>query len=249
MEPVTWFLTGLEKHSDHFRADLLNNHEAFFGAMLYHMSRMNCQSLQTAMNELSNHDHSRFMTRTNGRCGRLATAGSAAASEGIRPEIMREAVLIQMTWPGAPTVYYGDEAGLCGWTDPDDRRTYPWGREDTELIRYHKELIAFHRNYEALKKGSLKLLAGRTGVIGYGRFDKENQFVVAINNNDHPENVDIPVWELGAIDSDAFVRLVETSEEGFILSAAIYRPEQGVITLRMKPHSGIMMKNLPKYLI
>ncbi|MBR5766110.1 MAG: alpha amylase N-terminal ig-like domain-containing protein, partial [Lachnospiraceae bacterium] len=99
MEPVTWFLTGLEKHSDHYRADLLNNHEAFFGAMLYHMSRMNTQSLQVAMNELSNHDHSRFLTRTNGRCGRLASAGSAAASEGIKPAVMREAVLIQMTWP------------------------------------------------------------------------------------------------------------------------------------------------------
>ena len=249
MEPVTWFLTGLEKHSDHYRADLLNNHEAFFGAMLYHMSRMNCQSLQTAMNELSNHDHSRFMTRTNGRCGRLNTAGADAASEGIRPQIMREAVLIQMTWPGAPTVYYGDEAGLCGWTDPDDRRTYPWGREDQELLRFHKEMIGFHRNYDALKKGSLKLLAGHTGVISYGRFDREERFVVAINNNEYQEIVDIPVWELGAVDSDAFVRLMETDDEGFTLSAAIYRPEQGVITLRMKPHSGVFMKNLPKYLI
>ena len=35
---------------------------------------------------------------------------------------------MQMTWPGAPTIYYGDEAGVCGWTDPDSRRTYPWGR-------------------------------------------------------------------------------------------------------------------------
>ena len=110
-------------------------------------------------------------------------------------------------------------------------------------------MISFHRNYNALKKGSLKLLAGRPGVIGYGRFDKEDSFVVAINNNDHQEIVDIPVWELGAVDSDAFVRLMETSDEGFTLSAAIYRPEQGVIILRMKPHSGILMKNLPKYLI
>ena len=73
--------------------------------------------------------------------------------------------------------------------------------------------------------------------------------MVAINNNDSQENVDIPVWELGSIDSDAFVRLMESSDEGFDLSASLYRPEQGVITLRMKPHSGVMMKNLPKYLI
>jgi len=249
MEPVTWFLTGLEKHSDAYRADLLNNQDAFFGAMLYHMSGLNCQSLQTAMNELSNHDHSRFMTRTNGRCGRLNTAGSDAASQGIRPEILREAVLIQMTWPGAPTIYYGDEAGVCGWTDPDSRRTYPWGAEDQELIRYHRELIRFHRDYETLKKGSLKFLAGRYGIIGYGRFDREHRFVVVVNNNDSWETVDIPVWELGNTDKHLMVRLMETSEEGFDLGAVIYRPENGVISLRLKPHSGVLMKNLPDYLI
>lgn len=249
MEPVTWFLTGLEKHSDHYRADLLNNHEAFFGAMLYHMSRMNTQSLQVAMNELSNHDHSRFLTRTNGRCGRLASAGSAAASEGIKPAVMREAVLIQMTWAGAPTIYYGDEAGLAGWTDPDSRRTYPWGHEDKDLLRFHKELIGIHRSYETLKTGSLKFLAGRHGIISYGRFDREHRFVIAINNNDTPETVEIPVWELGTLDTRAMVRLVETSDEGYNFEAVIYRSEHGVIVLRLKPHSGICIKNLPDYLL
>ncbi len=38
--------------------------------------------------------------------------------------------MVQMTWPGAPTLYYGDEAGLCGWTDPDNRRPFPWGHEN-----------------------------------------------------------------------------------------------------------------------
>ena len=54
---------------------------------------------------------------------------------------MREAVAVQMTWVGAPTVYYGDEAGVCGFTDPDSRRTYPWGQENRELVEFHKEMI------------------------------------------------------------------------------------------------------------
>lgn len=248
MEPVTWFLTGLEKHSDYYRGDLLNNQDTFYGAMLYHMSRMNCQSLQTAMNELSNHDHSRFMTRTNGRVGRLNTAGSDAASEGIRPAVMREAVLIQMTWPGAPTIYYGDEAGLCGWTDPDDRRTFPWGQEDLELVRYHAELIRIHKSYDALKTGSIKFLAGSHGVLCYGRFDDNDRFVIIINNNDTWENIDVPIWELGCLDRESMVRLMETSEEGYSVAAAIYRSEKGVISLRVKPRSGLCMKNLPTYL-
>ena len=91
------------------------------------------------MNELSNHDHSRFLTRTNRKVGRMNTLGPDAAGEGVNKAVMREAVLIQMTWPGARTIYYGDEAGLCGFTDPDNRRTYPWGREDQDLIAYQRQ--------------------------------------------------------------------------------------------------------------
>ena len=103
MEPLTWFLTGMEKHSDEYREDLLGNSEAFIGAMKTHMRALHMSALQTAMNELSNHDHSRFLTRTNHRVGRISYAGPEAASEGVNPAVMREAVTIQMTWPGAPT--------------------------------------------------------------------------------------------------------------------------------------------------
>ena len=151
MEPITWFLTGVEKHSDEYREDLLGNADAFFGSMRNYMTRFNTQSLQVAMNELSNHDHSRFMTRTNHKVGRTASVGPQAADEGIDKALFRLGVMIQMTWPGAPTIYYGDEAGLCGWTDPDNRRTYPWGREDNELIEFHRQLIRIHKDYQVLR--------------------------------------------------------------------------------------------------
>ena len=246
MEPVSWFLTGMEKHSDYRRDELYNNYEAFFGAMIYNMTRMNVQSLQTAMNELSNHDHSRFLTRTNGKAGRLATAGSEAASEGVNTAVMREAVMIQMTWPGAPTVYYGDEAGLCGWTDPDDRRTYPWGHEDKELIGFHKAMIEIHRSYDALKTGSFRILFGRKGIISFGRFDSRDKFAVVINNNDYHEEVDIPIWEMGCGYNAAMVKMMETREEGYSPAASIYREVQGCIHLSLGPHSGVVLKNLPE---
>ena len=100
MEPVTWFLTGMEKHSDEFRGDLLGNSESFFSAMSHHMSRFPAPSLQVAMNELSNHDHSRFLTRTNRRVGRVAGLGPEAANQNINKGTFREAVVIQMTWRG-----------------------------------------------------------------------------------------------------------------------------------------------------
>ena len=102
MEPVTWFLTGMEKHSDDFREDLLGNADSFWNAMKHHGASFSTPSLQTAMNELSNHDHSRFLTRTNHKVGRTGTLGPRAAEEGVNKGVLREAVVIQMTWMGAP---------------------------------------------------------------------------------------------------------------------------------------------------
>ena len=73
------------------------------------MSRMQTNTVMTAMNQLSNHDHSRFLTRTNHKVGRAFQLGAESASQDVKKGIFREAVVIQMTWPGAPTLYYGDE--------------------------------------------------------------------------------------------------------------------------------------------
>lgn len=248
MEPITWFLTGLEKHSDEYRHDMYCNADAFFGAMRHYMTRFHTQSLMVAMNELSNHDHSRFMTRTNHRVGRTATSGPEAANEGLNPAIMREAVVIQMTWIGAPTIYYGDEAGVCGWTDPDNRRTYPWGREDKGLIALHRELIAIHKAYQALRTGSLKFVYGAYGVIGFGRFNEEEQFVILVNNNDYEVNVQVSVWQLGVLPGRALVRMLYTNTQGFGVDMALYYPEDGILSMRLWPFSSIVLKNYPEHL-
>lgn len=87
---------------------------------------------------------------------------------------------VQMTWIGAPTIYYGDETGVCGWTDPDNRRIYPWGNEDLELIGFHKEIIRIHKN---LRTGSLLFLNGAYGFISYGRFNRKDKIIIAVNNH------------------------------------------------------------------
>ena len=195
MEPVTWFLTGMEKHSDEAREELLGNIDNFIGSMAHHMSNMLTPSLQVAMNELSNHDHSRFLTRTNHMVGRVEHLGPEAANEYVNKAVMREAVVMQMTWVGAPTVYYGDEAGVCGFTDPDNRRTYPWGHEDQELIAFHKEAIRIHKEHPALKTGSLKILGGEENILSYARFKGHDRIIVVINNRSERAEVKVPVWE------------------------------------------------------
>ncbi len=244
MEPITWFLTGVEKHSDEYRGDLLGNADAFFGSMRHYMTRFNTQSLHVAMNELSNHDHSRFMTRTNHEVGRTATRGPEAADQNVDKALFRLAVMIQMTWPGAPTIYYGDEAGLCGWTDPDNRRTYPWGKEDHELIRYHKELIQIHKEYQALKTGSILFLNGEYQLITYGRFDAQSRVVVAINMSQETRHVDIPVWRLGVDKDSRMACVMMTSTEGFSKVTKVYTVDNGFLHLDCPLESGMILKEI-----
>ena len=129
---------------------------------------------------------------------------------------------MQMTWPGAPTVYYGDEAGVCGFTDPDNRRTYPWGREDKELINFHREIIRIHRQNKEFKTGSLKCLTLDYNFLAYGRFTKNNHSVVLINNNENEITKELSVWELGIPRDCTLQRLILTGERGYDISRTNY---------------------------
>lgn len=242
MDPVSFFLTGMEKHSDHRRDDLYQNGEAFFDMMFEAMSNMPTSSVYSAMDELSNHDHSRFMTRTNGRVGRLYSSGSAAASEGVRPSVFREAVVIQMTWPGAPTIYYGDEAGLTGWTDPDNRRTYPWGHEDQELIAFHQRMGKIRTDYPVLRTGSVKAICAGYGFIAYGRFDDENVAVVVCNNTEIPEELSLPLREIGVTDGTVIDACFSTDERGFSDEVKpVGTVEDGILKLITLPNSAYIL--------
>ncbi len=244
MEPLTWFLTGMEKHSDEFRGDLLGNVDCFMGAMEHHMTRFQTSSLQVAMNELSNHDHSRFLTRTNRRVGRIDSMGPDAANENVNKGVLREAVVMQMTWPGAPTIYYGDEAGVCGWTDPDSRRTYPWGHEDMELIQFHRDIIRIHKESSALKTGSLKVIYGAHKALAYGRFDGREHYVICINNNYEDIEIKLPVWQLGIFDGDSLVSLIETTEQGYTMEPTSYTVKDNTLHICVKGISGLVLKAL-----
>ena len=235
MEPLTWFLTGMEKHSDEYRPDLCGNADNFVGAMRHFMASMLTPSLQVAMNELSNHDHSRFLTRTNHKAGRVAQLGTEAAEKDVNKAILREAVIMQMTWIGAPTIYYGDEAGLCGFTDPDNRRTFPWGNED-------KELQAFHKEEKPLKKGSIKLLASDENLLAYGRFEADEQIVVVVNNSDELRTVTVPVWYAGVEMEGRMKRLIYSYENGYTTEYDEYIVQDGEIVLNMGSHSAIVLK-------
>ena len=244
MEPVTWFLTGMQKHSDEFRQDMLGNVDNFFGVMNHNMARMGGQAVGIAMNELSNHDHSRFLTRTNRTVGRLASKGSDAASQGVNKAVFMEGVVIQMTWPGAPTIYYGDEAGVCGWTDPDNRRTYPWGHEDKELIAFHRDIIAVHKSSPALMHGSYKMLVAEHNLICYGRFCEDDVVIVVINNGDDERRVNIPAWQTGLTSHDDVEQVLVTYDGGYSTERLGYSVPGGYLDLGLRRTSAVILRKI-----
>ena len=244
MEPVTWFLTGMEKHSDEERADLRGNGYAFSHSVAHNMASYLNSSMQVAMNELSNHDHSRFLTRTNHVVGRIGAFRPEDAEQNVNPAVMREAVAIQMTWVGAPTVYYGDEAGVCGFTDPDSRRTYPWGHEDQEMIAFHRDMIAIHRKYPTLRIGSIKLLLAGDNVLAYARFDDQAQIVTVVNNSDELQQVCIPVWQAELPQKGSMRRLIYSYENGYTTEHEEYLIQDGEVVVNLGAYSVLVLKNM-----
>ena len=95
------------------------------------------------------------------------------------------AAAVQYTLPGVPCLYYGDEAGLCGMADPFNRGTYPWGREDEELVKYFQTLGQLRRSHDGLTskgcamwgKGDIFALC-RNGVITIVNRGKKTRVVL-----------------------------------------------------------------------
>jgi len=111
----------------------------------------------------------------------------------------RLASLVQFTVPGAPTVYYGDEAGMTGDDDPDDRRTYPWldkgGLPDQSLITHYRQLALVRRLNPALVNGDFRILLAddASGLVAYGRKNGTQGAVVILNRSNATLTGSIPV--------------------------------------------------------
>lgn len=242
MEPITWFLTGMEKHSDEYRGECFGNPGDFEGAMRHHMTRFMTSSLQCAMNELSNHDHSRFLTRTNKKVGRAEQLGTDAAGRGINKGVMKEAVVFQMTWPGAPTLYYGDEAGQVGFTDPDNRRTYPWGSEDMDLLNFHREMIRIHKEHEAFKTGSIQFVWGEYNFLCYARYNRREHFLVVLNNDAVSRSVEMVVWPVGLPKECELEQIMYSHEDGFSTNPVTYEVKGGKLNITLTEFSAVVLR-------
>lgn len=147
------------------------------------------QVLQAQMNLLSSHDQARALHHFGFRDGVTDPAVIARAKQRLLL-----AVFLQMSYPGAPTIYYGDEVGVTGGDDPYNRATYPWadlgGKPDTALLREFKALVAMRHAHPVLRRGELTApLHLDEHVVVMGRRLGDSVALVAMNNADTPRRV------------------------------------------------------------
>lgn len=153
---------------------------------------------------------------------------------------LKLAVLMQMTLPGVPSIYYGDEAGCEGYRDPFNRATYPWGKEDTELLAFYRQVIALRNRYDALRTGEWGLLDAGCDVFafarqiigGYDRFGtarEDGTFVVLLNRSQEKRTVTV------AVQAYTHGKLVD------LIGGTEVQVTGGRITVTLQPYQGMVL--------
>lgn len=166
------------------------------------------ESFKANLNLISSHDVARIKTELN-----------------YDEAMVKLAVATQMTFEGVPYIYYGDEAGLCGGTDPDNRKTYPWKNEDEDMIEFYKEAINTRKKYSVLTSGDTEFIdTNDDDVFGYIRFnDKCEKILILINRSLENKNISINIKEntLEIVDikysSKKYLEFISKEDEEFNL--------------------------------
>ncbi len=144
-------------------------------------------TVDVLMNFVSTHDIERAINRLGGEnCDDKSKEWMA--ERYLTPEeyakgknLLKAAMAFQFFLPGVPSIYYGDEAGLQGYKDPFNRRCYPWGNEDTELIEYTRKLSEIRKSLGVMKDGGIRFIRSEGDVIGFLRTGEESDAAVFIN--------------------------------------------------------------------
>ncbi|HEX5682393.1 MAG TPA: alpha-amylase family glycosyl hydrolase [Ideonella sp.] len=148
------------------------------------------QAFHALMNLLSTHDQARSLHVLGW------TDGASAEAVALAKRRYRLALLFQMTFPGSPAVYYGDEVGVTGGDDPYNRATYPWadegGKPDDAMLAEFKRLIALRHRHAVLRRGSLEApLFTDAHAIVLARRLGDQWAITATNNADAPRTATV----------------------------------------------------------
>ncbi|MBE6995422.1 MAG: glycoside hydrolase family 13 protein [Ruminococcaceae bacterium] len=189
-------------------------------------------AFHAAMNFLGTHDTARILTVL----GADTVPGDKAQRAEFRLSpvqrqrgiaLLKLAALVLFTFPGAPTVYYGDEAGMEGWEDPFNRGTYPWGREDHDLKATFALLAALRHSRPSLHTGSIRYLCARDSLLAFERQSAEERSVTVVNRSAESKPLSIP-WNASAATD--------------LLTGQTFCTCNGHLHLTLPPYGGLLLE-------
>ena len=153
----------------------------------------------SAMNALGTHDTLRVLTLLGAGGAHLDKTKDWRAQRRLTPyerqygkRLLQVGAAVLFCFPGSPTVYYGDEAGMEGFEDPFNRRTFPWGREDKKLTGWFAALGNLRRTCPALRRGDLRWLAGEGGLLAFTRTVEGESILCAANAGREEQSHSLP---------------------------------------------------------
>jgi len=198
--------------------------------------------LYSLMNLLDSHDTVRLLWALTPGEANQADKEFNPANLAIGKQQQKIASLIQFTLPGAPTIYYGDEVGMTGNDDPDDRRTYPWadkgGKPDLNMFSHYQALAGLRRQYPVLTNGDLKVLLADDAAetVAYGRKTTDQAALVVINRSSAARTISIPV--AGYLPDGVTLNSIYDVGNGGTLSTVV---SNGLVHVQIAPHCAWLL--------
>ena len=186
----------------------------------------------SAMNTLGTHDTMRILTLLGEKSEQRGQSRDWRAHARLNDHDRAHGkarlalgAMVLFAFPGAPTVYYGDEAGMEGFEDPFNRRTFPWGHEDQELVTLFTALGAARKTRKALRRGDIEYVEAAGRVLAFTRSLDGETVLCAVNAGQEPQTVPLP-WEGAAVD---------------LLGGQNLEAEDGVLRLELPPLTGRLL--------
>ncbi len=187
----------------------------------------------SAMNSLGTHDTLRILTYLGTGSERWDQSkdwrgayhmSDSQLTRGL--ELLRLGFLVLFTFPGAPTVYYGDEAGMTGFEDPFNRCPFPWGKENRELVEFCSKLGNLRKTNLPLREGELCWGTCGQGVLAFTRRCGGKNAAAAVNSGDNAQAVEVPWDAERAVD---------------VLTGQKFLADNGSVQILLPPRSGVLL--------
>ena len=235
------YLLGHETHSlmnYPFRVSAMDylqggNAQNFFHAMESIRENYPPDAFYSCMNMLGTHDNPRILTMLGTFPKPAPETRTERANYRMSPEeyhrgarLLQTGAILLYAFPGSPTIYYGDEAGMEGYEDPFNRGTFPWGHEDRMLQRRFSLLGSLRNNRVSLQKGSLRWILAEDHVLAFARDFEGETTVAATNAGDEPAFLSFD-W-VGDLATDA-------------LTGQQFLTQNGKVSLCLPPLEGVLL--------